>query len=91
MSQWLLKAICVCLIGSLLFKNHWGMWRMWRNVQWGRWWRMGHNRPWHDAWAIAPTPAVTHANQEKGSLGGRWKALPKVKLRGLISPMPNAK
>ena len=35
--------------------------------------------------------AVTRANQEKGGLGERWKARPKVKLRGLISPAPNSK
>ena len=28
-------------------------------------------RPWHDVWAIAHAHAVTHANQEKGGLGGR--------------------
>ena len=38
-------------------------------------------RPWHDAQAIAHTRAVTRANQEKGGLGGRRKARPKVKLR----------
>ena len=27
-------------------------------------------RPWQNAWAIARTRAVTHANQEKGGLGG---------------------
>ena len=35
--------------------------------------------------------AVTHANQEKGGLGGWWKACPKVKLCGLILPTPNSK
>ena len=29
------------------------------------------SRPCHDAHAIAPGHAVTHANQEKGGLGGR--------------------
>ena len=28
-------------------------------------------RPWHDVWVIAHAHAVTHANQEKGGLGGR--------------------
>ena len=28
-------------------------------------------RPWHDARAIARARAITRANQEKGSLGGR--------------------
>ena len=27
-------------------------------------------RPWHDVWAIAHACAITHTNQEKGSLGG---------------------
>ena len=31
-------------------------------------------RPLHDAGAIAHTHAVTRANQEKGGLGGQWKA-----------------
>ena len=35
--------------------------------------------------------AVTRANQEKGGLGRRWKACPKLKLRGLISSKPNSK
>ena len=38
-------------------------------------------RPWHDA----------HVNQEKGGLGGRWKARLEVKLRELISPAQNYK
>ena len=46
-------------------------------------------RPWHDTRGIARTRA--RADQEKGGLGGRWKARPKVKLRGLISPAPNSK
>ena len=46
---------------------------------------------WHDAQAIACTCAVTRTNQEKGGLGGRWKAHPKVKLHGLISPTLNSK
>ena len=37
-------------------------------------------RPWHDC-----------ANQEKGGLSGKWKVRPKVKLRGLILPVPNSK
>ena len=45
------------------------------------------NKPWHDACAHA----VTRANQEKGGLGGQWKACPKVMLRGLILPVPNSK
>ena len=48
-----------------------------------------HNRPWHDARAIARARAITRANQEKGGLRGRWKARPKIKLRGLISPAQN--
>ena len=28
-------------------------------------------RPWHDTRAIARADAVTHANQEKGGLGGQ--------------------
>ena len=28
-------------------------------------------RPWHDAWAIAHSRAVTCPNQEKGGLGGQ--------------------
>ena len=48
-------------------------------------------RPWHDARAIAHARAVTLENQEKVSLGGQWKATPKVKLRGLISPALNSK
>ena len=47
-------------------------------------------RAWHDAWTIAHAHAVTCANQEKG-VGGCWKACPKLKLCGLISPAPNAK
>ena len=47
--------------------------------------------PWHGAWAIVCTHAVTCANQEKGGLGGQKKAHPKVKLCGLISPAPNSK
>ena len=39
--------------------------------------------------AAFDTRAVTRANEEKGRLGGWWKARPKVKLRGLISPAPN--
>ena len=48
-------------------------------------------RLWHHALVIACTHAVTHENQEKGGLGGWWKARPKVNLHGLISLMPNAK
>ena len=57
------------------------------------WWKhsVNKNRPWHDGLAIARTCTVTRVNQEKGDLGGWWKACPKVKLCGLISPMPNAK
>ena len=29
------------------------------------------NRPWHDMRVIARAHAVTHANQEKGGLGGQ--------------------
>ena len=29
---------------------------------------------------------MTHTNQQKGDLDGRWKACPEVKQRGLISP-----
>ena len=32
-----------------------------------------------------------HANQEKGGWGGQWKAHPKIKLPGLISPAQNSK
>ena len=49
------------------------------------------SRLWHDARAIACTCAVTRGNQEKGGLGGQWKAHPKVKLHGLILPAPNSK
>ena len=48
-------------------------------------------RLWHHALVIACTRAVTHENPEKGGLGGRWKARPKVILHGLISLMLNAK
>ena len=54
-------------------------------------WQHAHTRPWHDVWAIARAHAVTRANQEKGGLGGRWKACSKVKLCGLILPAPNSK
>ena len=26
----------------MLFRNNWGKWKMWQNVQLGRWWRMEH-------------------------------------------------
>ena len=48
------------------------------------------SRPWHDARTIARVRAITRTNQ-KGGLGGRWKARPKINLRGLILPTPNAK
>ena len=34
--------------------------------------------------------AITHTNQEKGGLDRQWKAYPKVKLHGLISPVQNS-
>ena len=60
------------------------------NIAWVSPIKLNH-RPWHDAQAIALTCTVTCANQEKGGLGGQWNAHLKVKLRGLISPMPNSK
>ena len=48
-------------------------------------------RPWHDARTIAHARVITCANQEKGGLGRRWKACPKVKLCGLISSVQNSK
>ena len=47
--------------------------------------------PWHDTWAVPSTRAVTSTNQEKLGLGGGWKARPRVKLHGLISPTSNSK
>ena len=44
------------------------------------------SRPWHDKWAVARSHVITHANQEKGCLGGWWIAHPRVKRHGLISP-----
>ena len=41
--------------------------------------------------AITCTHTITYANQEKGGWGGQWKAHPKVKLPGLISPAQNSK
>ena len=35
--------------------------------------------------------AYARVNQEKWGFGGRWKACPKLKLCGLISPTPNSK
>ena len=45
------------------------------------------------AWRGDDSPArtVISANQEKGGLDGQWKARPKAKLYGLISPAPNPK
>ena len=39
------------------------------------------------AWCTGNTHvhAITHTNQERGGMGGWWKACPKVKLHGLIS------
>ena len=45
------------------------------------------HRFWHDAHVIACTEATTCANQEKGGLGGLWKAHSKVKQKGVISPV----
>ena len=42
-------------------------------------------RPWHDAPAIARTLAITRAN-EKGGLGGRWKARPNISCMGWYCP-----
>ena len=52
---------------------------------------VGTSRPWHDAQAIACARSVIRTNQEKGGLGGPWKARPKVNLCWLISPASNAK
>ena len=43
-------------------------------------------RSWQDAQVIACAHAITHTNKEKQGLPGQWKASPKVKLCGLISP-----
>ena len=48
-------------------------------------------KPWHDEQVIAQACAVTRTNQEKGGLGGWWKAYLKVKLCELMLPTPNAK
>ena len=67
-------------MGLFLRKNHllscWGWLSL---LNW-----IGVLRPWHDMWAIAHTRAVTRINQEKGGLGRRWKAHPKVNLHALI-------
>ena len=49
------------------------------------------SRPWHDKWAVARSHVITHANQEKGCLGGWWIAHSRVKMHGLISLPWNSK
>ena len=47
-----------------------------------------HNyiRSWHDAWAIAHARAITRTNEQKGGLGGRWKARPNISFVGWYRP-----